>query len=121
MGKSNSVPVLDREILSSAEKANIRSNDHLHLRSTARTSAFQIHGTDGEIGPLVDLVMDDQTWQILFLVAEVHHLPSGKKILIELEHIRKVEWDDGNIFLDITLAAVENSKSFEESEFQPPK
>jgi hypothetical protein len=121
MGKSNPVPVLDREILSPAEKANIRSNDHLHLRRTAKSLNFQIHSIDGALGRLVDFVMDDQTWQILFLVAKTHDLPAPKKILIAIEHILKVEWDQNNIFLDLTLAYFECSKLYEESDFQPPK
>lgn len=121
MGKSNAVPVLDREILTSAEKADIRSNQNLHLRSTAKVLNFRIHSTDGEIGPLVDFVMDDQTWQILFLVAKIRKSPNDKKILIPVEHIRKVEWEQVNILLDINTAVVESSELFVESEFRPVK
>jgi hypothetical protein len=121
MGKSNPLPVRDTEILSAAEKADIRLNDSLHLRSTAKILNFRIHGADGEIGSLVDLVMDDQSWQILFLIVEIQHLPGEKKTLIAIAHIQHIDWDKAIIFLSITASAVKTSKLFNELEFQPAK
>jgi hypothetical protein len=42
MGKSHPIPVIDRGILSSAEKANIRSNDKLVL---SLLQSFEISNT----------------------------------------------------------------------------
>jgi hypothetical protein len=119
MGESNPVPIPDREILTAVDKADIRSNDQLHLRSTAIFLKFKIQATDGAVGPLVDLVMDDQSWKILYLVAEIPGLPGKTKILIAVDHIRKIEWDLAIVFVDITLAAVEGSDLFKESTFKP--
>jgi hypothetical protein len=121
MGKSNPVPVLDRKILSSADKADIRSNDELHLQNTAKVLGFQIHSDDGEIGSLVDFVMDDQTWQILYMVAETGTPSDEKKVLIDIKNIQKVEWDQANILVDVTLATLKNDKPFKESEFKPDR
>jgi hypothetical protein len=119
MGKSNPIPVLDRGILSSADKADIYSNDKLHLQNTSKVLGFQILCTDGEFGSLVDFVMDDQTWQILYIVAETGISSDGKKTLIHIKDIQKVQLDQANILVNVTLATLKNGKSFKESEFKP--
>jgi hypothetical protein len=58
-------------------------------------------------------------WKILYLVAEIPGLQGKTKILIAVDHIRKIEWDLAIVFVDITFAAVEGSDLFKESAFKP--
>jgi sporulation protein YlmC with PRC-barrel domain len=117
LGVSMPFPVLDNKALTEADKNNETSDDDLHLRSTERITGYHIHAKDGEVGHVKDFIIDDQTWQILYFVVDTHNWLGGEKVLIAVRHIKKLEWGNSNIFVDITMAAVKNSRFFEESEF----
>jgi hypothetical protein len=89
----------------------------LHLRTTSYVTGFHIHGTDGEIGHIVDFVLDDQTWKLLYLIVDTHKLPGGKKVMIGIGHILQMQWNDAEIYLDETVTDVEKSPVFEPSAF----
>jgi sporulation protein YlmC with PRC-barrel domain len=89
----------------------------LHLRATSYVTGFHIHGTDGEIGHIVDFLLDDQTWKLLYLIVDTHTLPGGKKVLIGIGHILQMQWNDAEIYLDETGTDIEKSPVFEPSAF----
>jgi hypothetical protein len=89
----------------------------LHLRATSYVTGFHIHGTDGEIGHIVDFVLDDQTWKLLYLIVDTHKLPGGDKVLIGIGHILQMQWNDAEIYLDETVTDIEKSAAFETSAF----
>ena len=52
--------------------------DH-YLRSTSDVSGYNIHALDGEIGHVDDFVIDDETWEIRFLVIATQNWLPGKR------------------------------------------
>lgn len=117
MGKSNPYPVLDTKISSATDKIEPSSDEDQHLRSATRSTSFHIHSADGEIGRLVDFIMDDQTWQILSLVVETHDLFDGSKVLVDVSHIKLIDWESFKIVLDVTAETVKNGTGFDETTF----
>ena len=95
--------------------------DDLHLRSTENVTGYHVHAKDGDIGHINDFVFDDQTWQLLSLVIDTHNWFGGKKVIIAIEHILKVDWENSKVYIDITISAVKKSKQFEEAKFNPWK
>ena len=89
----------------------------LHLRATSYVTGFHIHGTDGEIGHIVDFLLDDQTWNLLNLIVDTHTMSGGKKVLIGIGHILQMQWNDAEIYLDETVTDIEKSAVFEPSAF----
>jgi sporulation protein YlmC with PRC-barrel domain len=97
------------------------SADDLHLRSTHRVTGYHLHATDGNIGHVRDFIMDDETWQLMYLVVAIHNWLGGKKVLIPVRHIEKVEWDSSKVFVDASIAFIENSPLFDEVEYIHPE
>ena len=97
------------------------SGDDPHLRSTRRVTGYHIHGTDGEIGHVRDFIMDDETWQVVYLVVAIHNWLGGKKVLIAVRHIKKVDWDSAKVFVDASVAFIENSPLFDAAEYIHPE
>lgn len=93
LGISMPFPSIDREVLIEPDKDKISGNQ-IHLRSTERVTGYHIHATDGEIGHVNDFIIDDQTWQITAIVVDTHNWFGGKKVVIQVAHIRKIEWSD---------------------------
>jgi sporulation protein YlmC with PRC-barrel domain len=117
MGVSMPFPSIDRKVMIEPDKDHKNPDDDVHLRSTETITGYHIHASDGEIGHVKDFIIDDQTLQLLFFVVDTHNWIGGKKVLVPISAIKKVDWSTFEVFLNITTAKVKNSRLFEESEF----
>jgi hypothetical protein len=117
MGVSMPFPVVDRKVLIAPDKNHKMPGDDIHLRSTEKITDYHIHASDGEIGHVNDYIIDDQTLQLLFFVVDTHNWIGGKKVLIPIKQIKKIDWSTFEVFLNITIAGVKESRPFEKSEF----
>jgi len=89
--------------------------DDPHLRSTGQVTSYHIHATDGEIGHVDDFIVDDESWEIRFLVVDTRNWLPGKNVLIRPHSITRVEWDDSSVHLNLTRKSIEKSPEFTSS------
>ncbi len=80
-----------------------------HLRSAAEVRGYHIQGTDGPIGHIIDFIVDDETWEVRYLVIDTTNGWFGKKVLVEPRWAREVSWEDGKIHFDLTRKAINDS------------
>jgi uncharacterized protein YrrD len=119
LGVSVPFPSIDHKELIPPGYDKEGTKDDLHLRSTKKVTGYKVHAKDGDIGHIDDFVIDDHTWEVLYLVIDTHNWIGGKKVSVPIAHILKVEWENSKIYLDITISAVQKSKLFEEAMFNP--
>jgi len=50
-----------------------------HLRSADKVTGYHIEATDGDIGHIEDFIVDDETWQIRYMVVDTQNWWPGKK------------------------------------------
>lgn len=86
-----------------------------HLRSTENVAGYHIHATDGEIGKVVDYIVDDTNWKIKFLVVETGSWLDSRKVLLANQWIKEVSWENATVIVDITTEAVGDSPEFDAS------
>ena len=98
------------------ENLDTKSGDDPHLRSTIKVMSYRLHAKDGECGRVIDFIINDQSWQIFHLVLELPHWLGGKKVLIAVRHIKKIEWESSEVFLDVDISFLKNCAALEESE-----
>jgi uncharacterized protein YrrD len=98
---------------------DVKANNDRHLRSTKRVTGYHVHAKDGDIGHIYDFIIDDHTWQLLYLVINTHNWLGGKKVMIAVDRILKVDWDDSKVYVDMSVAAVKKSQVFAETIFNP--
>jgi len=89
-----------------------QENNDQHLRSTENVTGYKIHATDGEIGKVVDYMIDDATWKIKYLVVETGPWLNSRKVLLSTQWISEVNWDNSAVIVDVSLAKVQNSPEF---------
>lgn len=92
-----------------------------HLRSTHAISGYHIETTDGELGHLRDLIIDDETWHIEYLVIEMHSWLTGKKVLIARKHIKEIQWATSKVLVDVTSYTLKSSPPYDESALFHPE
>lgn len=118
LGGGMPLPVVDNEVLTESDKKKKHTNDDIHLRSTETVTNYHVHATNGDIGHVNDFIIDDETWEIKFIVVDTHNWFGGKKVLIKVEDIVKIDWMEEKIFLDVSTSDVEKSMLFKETDYQ---
>lgn len=97
-------------------KPTDNANNNLHLQSTKSVTGYEIHATDGEIGKVVDYIVEDTTWKIKFLVVETGSWLDSRKVLLSTQWIKEVNWENSVVIVDVTTEAVRNSPVFDNSQ-----
>jgi uncharacterized protein YrrD len=86
-----------------------RSKEDTHLRSCREVTGYHIHAIDGDIGHVNDFILDDQTWQIAYLLVDTHNWIGGKKVLVAVRLVKEVQWANSKVVVEITVDAIKNT------------
>ena len=116
LGVSTPFPSIDQKVWIPADE-DTKTEGDTHLRSTATITGYHIHAADAEIGHVIDFIIDDETWQIKFIVVDTHNWFGGKKVLIPTGLVKKIEWADAKVYLEIDTATVEKCEPFIEADY----
>jgi uncharacterized protein YrrD len=83
------------------------------LRSAREVVGYHVVARDGDVGQVVDLLVDDANWTIRNLVVDTGNWLPGKKVLIGPDRLRSVDWPGRFIELDLSRADVESGPEYE--------
>lgn len=84
-----------------------------HLRSVGEVRGYHIQATDDEIGHVEDFVIDDETWQIKYMLVDTSNWWFGKKVLVSPEWIREVSWEDRKVDVDLSRETIKNGPEWD--------
>jgi endogenous inhibitor of DNA gyrase (YacG/DUF329 family) len=86
--------------------------DH-HLRSTYKLTSYKISAIDGKIGNLDDFLMDDGNWKIDYLLIDIGHWFSGKKVILSPDLIKEINWETASVIVETTEAHVKKAPEYD--------
>ena len=92
----------------SAERLEHAPGD-VHLRSVNEILGYHIQGKDDAIGHLDDFIVDDETWELRYLVVDTSNWWFGKKALIAPHWASSVSFPDRKIQVDVPRQFVKNA------------
>jgi sporulation protein YlmC with PRC-barrel domain len=95
-----------------AHGAHARPDD-CHLRSSNAVIGHHIAATDDDIGHLEDLLVDDHTWAIRYLVVNTSNWWRGHRVLVPSAWIRDVSWSEAKVSVDLTRQAVKDAHPYQ--------
>jgi hypothetical protein len=81
------------------------------LRSLNDLEHYKVSATDGDIGHVVDFLLDDEGWVVRHLVVDTGRFLDGRQVLISPISFREAEWSNRRFHLELTKATVKNSPS----------
>jgi hypothetical protein len=84
-----------------------------HLRSIVEIDGYDIAASDGDIGHVADLLIEDGDWGIRYLVVETHNWWAGVKVLISPRSVASIDWLQRAVTLDVDRDAVKQSPPYE--------
>lgn len=86
--------------------------DDPHLRSAGAVTGYGIEARDGGIGHVEDFLFDDMDWSIAMMVVDTRNWWPGRHVLLSLNVVSQVSWDDRAVFVDADRAFIEQSPDF---------
>ncbi len=86
-----------------------------HLRSLRTVCGFHICATDGEIGHVEDLIVDDENWAVHHVVLDTRNWLPGSKVLVEPATFDRIRGDEARAYVALDRAAVRRSPTYDPS------
>ncbi len=97
-----------------AEQAQ-RQDDDPHLRSCKALMRYHIEATDGGMGQVKDLLIDEETWAIRYLIVDTGNWWFGNQVLIAPQWIQDMSWLEATITVKLTRQAVKDAPPYDSS------
>jgi hypothetical protein len=94
-------------------EAGRRQDDDPHLHSCNEVMKYHIHATDGDIGHVQAMLIDEETWAIRYLIVDTSNWWLGHQVLIAPQWIQNVSWLDAKVSVDLTRQAVKDAPSYD--------
>jgi len=79
------------------------------LRSIKNLEGFAVRATDGTIGHVTDLYIDDKTWAVRYLIVDTGSWLSSRKVLISPVAVDHPDWTGRVLPVSLTKEKVKNS------------
>lgn len=85
----------------------------VHLRSSREVRGSRIQGSDEAIGHLQDFIVDEETWQLRYLVIDTGNWWFGKKVLVAPDWATRISWEERTVSVDLAREAIRTSPEFD--------
>jgi sporulation protein YlmC with PRC-barrel domain len=89
-----------------------RHEDDIHLRSCQAVIDYHIHATDGDIGYIQGLIVDEETWAIRYIIVNTSNWWLGHQVLIPPHWIQDVSWQDAKASVNLTRQEVKDAPPY---------
>lgn len=81
------------------------------LRSLKEIEHYTVSATNGDIGTVVNFLLDDEHWTIRYLVVKTGGFFNQRQVLISPIFFREVEWAAARFHVALTMDKIKNSPS----------
>jgi len=101
-----------QEAYARADEAR-HEDDDLHLRSCKAVIGYHIEATDGDIGHVQGMLVDEQTWAIRYMVVDTSNWWLGHQVLVAPQWIKHVSWPESTVSINLTRQAVKDAPPYD--------
>jgi hypothetical protein len=109
-------PLATREATQNARARDEQTRDadsDPHLRSCKAITGYHIHASDGDIGHVCGMLIDDETWAVRYLIVDTSNWWLGHQMLVAPQWIESVSWGDSTVSVKLTQQAVKDAPVYE--------
>jgi hypothetical protein len=96
-----------------SKENELRQNADSHLRSCREVIGYHILASDGEIGHVSAMLVDDESWAIRYFIVDTSNWWGGKKVLIAPLWLEDVQWPNRQVSVNLTRQAVKDAAPYE--------
>jgi hypothetical protein len=87
--------------------------DDLHLRSANTVMKYYVHASDGDIGHVAGMLVEEKTWAIRYIIVNTSNWWLGHEVLIAPEWIEDVYWAESNLMVGLTRQAIKDAPEYD--------
>jgi len=85
----------------------------IHLRSAQVVISNHVHAIDGDIGHVEDLIVDDGTWAIRYLVVNTSNWWVGHQVLVAPRWIDAVSWPEAKVSVGLNRDEISHGPRYD--------
>ncbi len=100
-----------RQVAAEGQRAAERGD--AHLRSASEVTGYTIHATDGDLGHVEDLMFDDVSWAVRYLVIDTSNWWFGKHVLIAPDWISNINWSNRTVTVNVSRQVLKNAPAYD--------
>jgi hypothetical protein len=80
-----------------------------HLRSARYVTGFRVQATDGQLGHVIDLLVNDEDWTIPYLMTDTTHWRMGRPRLLSTGCVERIELAAPQVLTRISREEIESA------------
>lgn len=84
-----------------------------HLRSAHELVGYTVHEIDDEIGSITDLLLDDESWTVRYLVVDTGTWWPGREVLVSSAWVQSIRWQDADVVVDVRRDAIKGAPTYQ--------
>lgn len=81
----------------------------VHLRSAHELRGYHVQGSDEAIGHVQDFIVDEETWEVRYLVVDTSNWWFGKKVLVAPGWATRVSWPENKVYVDLSREVIKSA------------
>ena len=86
------------------------------LRSYKEIKSYRIRGSDGTMGQVEDIIVDDEDWQIIYLIIDTSRwLPWSKSVVLSIEWLEEISYEQREFRIDLKTSQIKKAPEFDPS------
>lgn len=85
-------------------------------RSASELVGYSIKASDGDLGHVEDLIIDDQDWFVRYIAIDTKNWMPGRKVLVSPQWVDSVSWADQTLQVDLTREEIKGSPKYDPSQ-----
>jgi sporulation protein YlmC with PRC-barrel domain len=89
------------------------------LHKTSELRGYHIRATDGEIGHVDDILIDERGQTVRYLVVDTSKWIGGRSVLIAVSALLRIDSPARTVHVNLTRAAIEGGPSVETADIDP--
>jgi len=95
----------------------LRSNElaDIHLRSAKEVRGYDVQASDDSIGHIDDFIVEDDIWDVRYLVVDTSNWWFGKKVLVAPQWAKRISWEQKNVYVDMSRQTIKDSPEYDPS------
>ena len=74
---------------------------------------YHVHASDGHIGAVQGLLVDDENWAIRYLIVNTSHWCIGSQVLLATQWIDDVNWFSSNVTVNLSCETLTNAPPYD--------
>jgi uncharacterized protein YrrD len=96
-----------------AAKNAHRLPSDVHLQSVNAVTRYYVHASDGDIGHVQGIIVDESTWAVCYFIVDTSNWWLGHSVLIAPEWIEDVYWVESKLVVSLSRQAVKDAPAYD--------